>query len=554
VNAAALRPGGVLLVFFASFLALIANGRAIGSGDTNAMERTTGALLEHGSVVVPDGDASDPFTRPVSGGRLSIYPVLPALLAAPVFLVCNLFFDLNPAGLQAAGKLSAALLTALATALLARSFSRRTSAPLAMGAALLFCLGTSAFSTAQALWQHPAVLLFLVIAIDSLARIDEADPGGMRRPAMVAALCLSLAAAARPAVIPMTAVLFLFLLSRARPLVGVLIGVALIPALGVALYNAFWFGAPWRFGPAGLSGRFFSAFPESLAGLLISPARGLFVFTPLVLVALAGLLPRLRLSSLARALGVAVLVHLAFISVWNEWHGGESFGPRMLTDLLPALFFYLPEGLAAWPKSGGAVAALSVAIQLLGGWTYDYRWERLHQRGREFEAALWSWSDSPIAFALREGVVIQGSPRVEERRVRPRVSRFVPFGQPGSVIEGTPTGLRISGPPAFTDIRLERGARVASGWITLSHPLDALAFRAGPQGVQGLHLVGFQLGDLAVETRAGTTLTSSSGDFDFVAPVQLAPGEEVFFRAETGELRLARVEAAPGSQSKYLRP
>ena len=529
-----------LAAFVLSFLVLVANGRAIGSGDTNAMERTAGSLLERGSVVLPEDGTSDPFTRAVPGGRVSIYPVLPAALAAPLFFVCRLFFDLGPAGLQVAGKLSAAFLAALATSMLAWSFARRTTPPMALCSALLFGLGTSAYSTAQALWQHPAVLLFLVIAIDALDRLEAgASPG----PARLAALCLFLAAASRPAVIPMSGVLFVYLLIRARAQAGSLIAIGCVPAAALALYNAVFFGAPWHFGPAAVGGRFFEALPESLAGLLVSPARGLLVFTPLALVAAWGLIAQGR-RPLARGLMAAAAVHFAFVAAWNEWHGGESFGPRLLTDLLPALFFFLPEGLAVLPKTGALLGLVSLAIQLLGGWTYDYRWERLHQRGQEFDSALWSWAGSPLAFAVREGVVTQGVPELDGRRVRLRLHRFVPFGPEGSTIEGTPTGLRIGGAALVRDIRLERGARMAGGWISLSHPGDAVAFRTGPSSVRTVRLIGSLQGLLRIDTALGSTSIPSSGDFDLNVPLALAPGDEVYLRAEAGELRLARIEVS----------
>jgi len=530
-----------LAAFVLSFLVLVANGRAIGSGDTNAMERTAGSLLERGSVVLPEDGTSDPFTRAVPGGRVSIYPVLPAALAAPLFFVCRLFFDLGPAGLQVAGKLSAAFLAALATSMLAWSFARRAPPPMALGSALLFGLGTSAYSTAQALWQHPAVLLFLVIAIDALDRLEA---GASPEPGRLAALCLSLAAASRPAVIPMSGVLFIYLLIRARAQAGSLIAIGCVPAAALALYNAAFFGAPWHFGPAAVGGRFFEALPESLAGLLVSPARGLLVFTPLALVAAWGLIAQGR-RPLARGLMAAAVVHFAFVAVWNEWHGGESFGPRLLTDLLPALFFFLPEGLAVLPKTGALLGLVSLAIQLLGGWTYDYRWERLHQRGQEFDSALWSWAGSPLAFAVREGVVTQGVPELDGRRVRLRLHRFVPFGPEGSTIEGTPTGLRIGGAALVRDIRLERGARMAGGWISLSHPGDAVAFRTGPSSVRTVRLIGSLQGLLRIDTALGSTSIPSSGDFDLNVPLALAPGDEVYVRAETGDLRLARIEVSP---------
>lgn len=534
------------IAFALTFLLLLANGRAIGSGDTNAMERTAAALVERGTVVLPEDGTADPFTRPVSGGRVSIYPVLPALVAAPFFFLWSLFFDLNPAGLQAAGKITAAFLAAWATGLLARSFARRASFGTALGSALIFGLGTSVYSTSQALWQHPVAVLFLVLALDALDTVVSAAPAA-RRAAVVAGVCLALAAASRPAAIPMCATLFVFLLIHARADAVRIVAAAAVPAIGLASYNAAFFGAPWRFGPLGASGRFLGAFPESVAGLVISPARGLLVFTPIAIVCFLALASRVRVSSMARGVMGAACVHLLFISLWNEWHGGESFGPRLLTDLLPALCFYLPEGLSAWPKAGTALGALSIAIQFLGGFTYDYRWERLHQRGREFDSALWSWRDSPIAFALREGVVIQGAPDLDGRRLRLRVSRSRPFGPQGSIIEAGLQGLRTSGPPLVRDIRLERGARLTDRGAALSHPADALAFRVLVPGMRSVRLIGALDGTLRIETSAGgSTSIPTSGDFDVTVQVQAAAGEEVFVRAETGDLRLRRVEAEGG--------
>ena len=540
-----------LLTFLISFTVLLANGRAIGSGDTHAVERTAGALVERGTFVLPEDGALDPFTRPVPGGRVSIYPAVPAFLATPVFFIFGRFFDLNPAGLQVAGKLSAAFLAACAISLLARSFSRRTSPSLALGSALLFGLGTSVYSTAQALWQHPAVLLFLVVGVSALERVETAAGPFRLRPALEASFALSMAAVSRPAAIPMCAVLFLFLLRRMSAHKGQLVAIACLPAAFVAFYNTSAFGAPWRFGP-GLTGRFMDAFPGSIAGLLISPARGLFVFTPIALLALWGLTSRARHCALARGLLCAAGAHLLFMATWNEWHGGESFGPRLLTDLLPPLFFFLPEALAAWPAQGAVLGILSVAVQLLGGWTYDYRWERLHQRGRDFDAALWSWRDSPIAFAVREGVLIQGVPEVDGRRVRLRLHRSVSFGPDGSAIEATAAGLRISGPGLLKDIRLERGARISGGWMTLAHPGDALAFRTENAGPLSLRIVGSfgggsppggsLQGVLRIETRSlSTSVFVLTGDFDLPLTLQLAADDEVFVRAARGELRLARL-------------
>jgi len=158
---------------------------------------------------------------------------------------------------------------------------------------------------------------------------------------------------------------------------------------------------------------------------------------------------------------------------------------------------------------------------------------------------LWSWRDSPIAFAAREGVLIQGYPDIEGRRVRLRAIRSVPFGPKGSTVEGTSEGLRISGEPLMRDIRLERGARLSGSWITLSHPADGLAFRSDTSGGQTLRLVGTLHGTLRLELPSGPITLPMTGDFDLELKVELRVDEDVTIRAEAGELRLARISVTP---------
>lgn len=538
-----------LLAFALTFAVLLANGRAIGSGDTTAVERTAVALVDRGSVVLDDPGGADPFTRTTPRGRVSIYPALPALLATPVFFTFRVFFDLDLFGAQIAGKLAAALLSAIATGLLAWSFARRAGPGRALAGALLFGLGTSVYATSQALWQHPATVLFLVVALLGFEALEAATVGASgtastTRVASLVAVSLTLAAACRPAAIPMVAVLLAALAIRLKARMAVPLMVAAIPATLVGLYNATFFGVPWRFGPA-TEGRFFAALPDSIPGLLISPARGLIVFTPIALVAAAGLIRRGSDSALARALMAAVATHFAFVACWNEWHGGESFGPRLLTDLLPALFFFLPDGLARTPRLGALLGLVSVATQCVGGWTYDYRWERLHQRGGDFKAALWSWRDAPLAFALLEGVVAQGAPGIDGRKLRLRVRRYVPFGAAGATIESAGEALRVSGPPLVRDIRLERGARVETDGISLGHPGDALAFRARENGPFALRLTGSLRGTIRVDSGSGGLSTPTEGAFDLTIPIEPGAGGDVFVRAESGDLRLTRAAIEP---------
>lgn len=87
---------------------------------------------------------------------------------------------------------------------------------------------------------------------------------------------------------------------------------------------------------------------KALIGLLISPGRGLFFFSSVLLLSIPGIFQlikndRFRIEGIL-ILGIAVS-NLLFHAGMNNWDGGWSFGPRYLTPILPflmtAIAYYL---------------------------------------------------------------------------------------------------------------------------------------------------------------------------------------------------------------------
>ena len=127
---------------------LLVNGRPIPAGDTRPSERVAASLVEQRNFDLDEyPEVEPPFAREVGGHRLSIYPVLSAVLAAPVFAVARAFFQLDELGLSLAGKLAASLFSALAAAILFLAMGRRHGEHDAFVPALLFALGSSVWST-----------------------------------------------------------------------------------------------------------------------------------------------------------------------------------------------------------------------------------------------------------------------------------------------------------------------------------------------------------------------------------------------------------------------
>ena len=110
----------------------------------------------------------------------------------------------------------------------------------------------------------------------------------------------------------------------------------------------------------------------ALAGVMISPGRGLVVFTPLLLILALTLSSWRRISANERALvllGVGWLIaHWLAIARFPHWWGGWSFGPRLMIDVLPGIFLAV---VVLWPRSLTAIRAKAIVgvFVLLAVWS-----------------------------------------------------------------------------------------------------------------------------------------------------------------------------------------
>jgi len=472
--------GQTALVALVIFLALVANGRPLSSGDTRASERVAASLVQQGNLDLDEyADVELPFAREVGGHRVSTYPVLSSVLAAPVFLAARTVFALDETGMALCGKLAASMFSALAAALLFVAVARRAGEIAAWTTALGFALGTTVWSTSQALWQHPAAVACLACALLFMHRAQD-DP----RWADLAALPLGLAVAARHANLFLVAVLALGLAGRFPSRIPRMLAWGAPGVAFLLLYQWAYFGSPWRHGFSGSLQRFSEPWGVGQAGLLISPGKGLVWFMPVALVAAFGVLQALRRESgqerwLPAAAGLAALAHLVVMGRWSEWPGGVCWGPRLLTDALPALFLFLPDGLAVAGAFGRLLLWASIGVQALGTFTYDNRWERVFMREPQAAtAALWDPGKSPILFQARERVLKLALPAIVDGRAFVREHPLVPFGPTGSRLRFQDGALVVSGSESnFGDVHLQRGARVDGDRLQLDGRWDALFLR-----------------------------------------------------------------------------
>jgi hypothetical protein len=122
------------------------------------------------------------------------------------------------------------------------------------------------------------------------------------------------------------------------------------------------------------------AFLLRLWQILFSPYRGFFFYNPLTLLAFGAVTTIRSFDPKKKAIfisiGLSCLLHLVLCATNPTWHGGLSFGPRYMLDILAPLFLCVGIGLEAVIRSRlfpvlsrGIVlifAVYSVAIHLLG--------------------------------------------------------------------------------------------------------------------------------------------------------------------------------------------
>jgi hypothetical protein len=169
-----------------------------------------------------------------------------------------------------------------------------------------------------------------------------------------------------------------------------------------------------------------SAAASAMAAILISPSRGLFIFTPAVLVVLYLVLrhwrdlPNPALAMMA--LGI-VAAHLLIVSCYPKWWGGASYGPRLLVSLVPwfvllailgcrAMITYCsrPERQSQRLTYGRVIAgvgmiaiALGIVINARGAISWQtYFWNARMQIDDHPERA-WDWRSAQFMAGLGDG-------------------------------------------------------------------------------------------------------------------------------------------------------
>ncbi len=466
------RWGAPLLLGLLCLFVYNANLRTIGAGDTlparylplvlwhdGTFDLSSNArLVEHGHALpesnrskistLPGALAPDAYwlIRTHSGQLVSLYPVVAPILAMPLYVPAVLWLDSEgwsqaniDRAAELAEKVSASVFAAIASVLMfvvLRREANRWAFPLA----LAFAFGTDAWMvSSQALWQHGSGML--LIALGLLLARGLPSP---RRLALLGFVCGLIAANRQPDVFISLALALPVAWNRKRDILWLCAGAAL-PLAALLYYNVFFVGN--IVGAAALGSKpdhFFHVQWSGVPGLLLSPTKGLLVFSPFLIFLPVGLAQRLRTPGtrrLAIALSLAVLAEV-LVASQADWRAGASWGPRWLTDLFPILVWLLaPAPLVLGRGARGVLIALIVAavgFSAVGAFWYTHTSDaRILSGGM---SSAWNPSYTPFIYELKH------SPATFELLCNARGSIDVPAAPAASAGAGAVPKLTSGAP------------------------------------------------------------------------------------------------------------
>jgi hypothetical protein len=151
----------------------------------------------------------------------------------------------------------------------------------------------------------------------------------------------------------------------------------------------------------------------AVCGILLSPGKGLFFFSPVLLFALAAPFRRPSWSSSRRTLVLACLLliagQLVMISFWPIWYGGWSWGWRLLTEIGPPLILFDCSYGSAIAGHGLRIAAfcilgaISISVQAVGVFCYPGgAWDAFPYPVDTHRVC--DWKDNPISRSFHAGI------------------------------------------------------------------------------------------------------------------------------------------------------
>ena len=262
---------------------------------------------------------------------------------------------------------SVGLLTAIGGVAFYALIESKFGTPTALIATYALFLGSIAFPYATSLFAHAGTIGLIAIALWGVC--STASP----RRDVAAGLAAGFAVASEyPAILPGGSIGLYLATTDVRRMARY--AAATVPAAMLILANNFaisgsFFKLSYGSNPlfpelaAATSYGFNAPEPEAIRAVLWGQYRGLLFWSPVMLLALPGLVEMFRSDrKLAIVTLAGCLLVLLQVAAFYSWFGGNAFGPRYLSPALPLLGFAAAYGINRFRITGLVLALVSVGL------------------------------------------------------------------------------------------------------------------------------------------------------------------------------------------------
>ena len=378
----------LLLVVFFIFSNWVS---AIYPNDTVGTQALPYSLLENHTLFLDetyqshanDGYLAYRFVHVGNNHYASLFPIVTPLLITPLYVIPFLLGIPNSEyQMLVMSHIASALISALSVVFIYLACRYISSRKIALLTALVFAFATSTWSmSSQTLYAHGtselllAAMIFLVIRNETWKSTWNI---------VFLGICSGLFIFNRPSDSILVLPIIGYIVWYHREKIGYYFLSGFLSGLPFLIYNILLFHNPFG-GYSSVASRltFDTTLVSNYLGLLIAPNRGLLVFTPILILAFIGFWitrwdnkPSYRfLQGSLIAMAGTVLVYASF----DDWQGGDTFGPRYLTSILPYLIIGLCiffDHIAKKPRNifVGAIIVMmitfSVFVQFVGVFYY----------------------------------------------------------------------------------------------------------------------------------------------------------------------------------------
>lgn len=354
---------------------------------------------------------------------ISVFPVFSSIISIPIYIfpviIKNITLDnveTNTHLIQLLGKISASIFSSISVGLVYLSTKEFLKGRKAILLTILYALGTSTLSiSSQSLWQCAAGQMFVSATIYFFIRGQR-----YRNALPLCGLFLGLATLSRFSIAIIALLFTCYFLIFERKWFFRFIMFALPSVIFLIWYQLTYPGSLffYKYEGVGEIATFNNSFTTGLLGLLISPNKGLLVYSPIFLFSILGIiLAWIKKNRTFVFFSATVIIYLIFIGSWSIWHGGWSYGPRTIAEITPLttiLMIPILQNRTIWRNHFFKITfilagLLSVFIHFLGVSAANYSWYLLQTKNLTIAQShkanfLWNWGYPEIYhFFLRVG-------------------------------------------------------------------------------------------------------------------------------------------------------